>query len=169
MQNFSNPLDKIKIASPCSADWNDMIGDNRKRYCAECKLNVYNLSQMTREEAEIFLIKSEGRVCLRVFRRDDGTVLTQDCRVGLQMFKKKISRKASAVFALIAGFLGGIFSFESLKPFRPLNNSEKVSQTFSETESGKNSDETNEVISFGGMLNNLPEIKAEIFKSRSGF
>ena len=169
MQNFSNPLDKIKIASPCGADWNDMIGDERKRYCAECKLNVYNLSQMTREEAEIFLIKSEGRVCLRVFRRDDGTVLTQDCRVGLQMFKKKISRKASAVFALIAGFLGGIFSFESLKPLRLLNNSEKVSQTFSETESRKNSDETNEVISFGGMLNNLPEIKAEIFKSRSGF
>lgn len=44
MKNFNNPLDNIHIASPCSADWSEMYGDNRKRFCGDCKLNVYNLS-----------------------------------------------------------------------------------------------------------------------------
>src|SRR5215203_1323661 len=64
MHKFTNPLDKIKIASPCGADWNEMRGDNRRRYCTMCKLNVYNLSGMTQTEAESFLINSEGRVGL---------------------------------------------------------------------------------------------------------
>ena len=82
MNKYTNPLNSVRIASPCSADWNKMYGSERKRYCSECKLNVYNLSDMSQREAENFLINSEGRVCLRVFRRKDGTVLTKDCPVG---------------------------------------------------------------------------------------
>ena len=37
-------LDQIKIASPCSADWERMEGTDRVRFCAECKKNVFNLS-----------------------------------------------------------------------------------------------------------------------------
>jgi hypothetical protein len=107
MQKFTNPLDKIKIASPCGANWKEMRGDNRRRYCTMCKLNVYNLSNMTREEAESFLINSEGRVCVRIYRRSDGSVITKDCPVGWQKLKRKVSRTATAVFSLIAGFLGG--------------------------------------------------------------
>ena len=44
MAKFDNPLDNVRVASPCSVDWNEMIGDNRKRFCGDCKLNVYNLS-----------------------------------------------------------------------------------------------------------------------------
>ena len=76
MQKFTNPLDNVRIASPCGANWNEMRGDERKRHCAMCRLNVYNLSDMTQAEAENFLINAEGRVCLRVFRRTDGTVIT---------------------------------------------------------------------------------------------
>ena len=69
MRNFTNPLDNIHIASPCPANWDEMFGDGRKRHCGECKLNVYNLSDMTRREAEDLLINSEGRLCVRFFRR----------------------------------------------------------------------------------------------------
>ena len=48
MSAFTNPLDSIKVASPCSADWEGMVGNNRQRFCGQCKLNVYNLSGMTR-------------------------------------------------------------------------------------------------------------------------
>ena len=169
MQKFTNPLDNIKIASPCSANWNEMFGDDRKRHCAECKLNVYNLSNMTQREAENFLINSEGRVCLRVVRRQDGTVLTQDCPVGWQAVKKRVSRLSTAAFALVLGFFGGIFSFESLKPFRSPVSYEKVPEPFPKTENKKSFNEPDEVIILDGMLNNLPEIKVEIFKSRSKF
>jgi hypothetical protein len=108
MSKFTNPLDNIKIASPCSQDWDQMIGVGRKRYCAECKLNVYNLSQMTRQEAEGFLMNSEGRLCVRFYRRQDGTILTQDCPVGWQAVKKSISKTVAAFVSLIFGLLSGI-------------------------------------------------------------
>ena len=108
MTNFTNPLDNIKIASPCAADWNAMIGSERSRHCGECKLNVYNLSDMTRQEAENFLIQAEGRVCVRYFKRADGTVLTADCPVGWKAIKQRISKKAAAFASLIFATLSGI-------------------------------------------------------------
>lgn len=45
-------LRDIRIASPCSADWDRMCGDDRVRFCPECQLNVYNFSAMTPAEVE---------------------------------------------------------------------------------------------------------------------
>ena len=110
----TNPLDHIKIASPCSADWDEMRGDNRQRYCTECKLNVYNLSEMTQREAENLLFETEGKMCVRLYKRKDGTVITQDCPVGLAKLKQKVSRVATAVFGLIVGFFGGVWVFNQV-------------------------------------------------------
>ena len=96
MRRFDNPLDNIRIASPCSANWDEMFGDDRKRFCGECKLNVYNLSNMNRQDAENLIINSEGRLCVRFFRRADGTILTQNCPVGWQAVKKEASKVATA-------------------------------------------------------------------------
>ena len=162
MKKYTNPLNKIQIAAPCSADWNEMVGDDRKRHCSECKLNVYNLSEMTQREAENFLIKAEGRVCLRIYRRSDGTVLTQNCPVGWQAIKKRVSRTATAAFALIAGVFSGILALESLKSLRALTNYKKVPEIFYETKSA-------DKISFGGITSNLPEIKSAILRNRNRF
>lgn len=108
MRNFTNPLDNIHVASPCSANWNEMYGNDRKRFCGDCKLNVYNLSDMTRQEAENLLMNSEGRLCVRFFRRADGTVLTKNCPVGWQAVKRRASRVATAAFSIITAFLSGI-------------------------------------------------------------
>ncbi|MCA1596938.1 MAG: hypothetical protein LC772_11015, partial [Chloroflexi bacterium] len=47
----ANGLGQVKIASPCSASWEEMKGDERVRFCDHCQLNVYNLSGMGRQEA----------------------------------------------------------------------------------------------------------------------
>ena len=111
---FTNSLDDIRVASPCRSDWNQMYGDDRRRFCAECKLNVYNLSGMTRDEAERLVMNSEGRLCVRFFRRKDGTILTQDCPVGWKAVKKRASRIAVAVSSIVAGFLTGAFSLRAI-------------------------------------------------------
>lgn len=162
MKKYANPLDGIRIASPCAANWSEMFGDERKRYCAECKLNVYNLSEMTRTEAENFLINSEGRVCLQIFRRADGTVLTRDCPVGWRALKKKVSQTATAAFALTMGIFGGILSLKSLESLRSLTNYDKVPDVFFETRSSSNESG----ITFGGITSNLPEVKSAILRSR---
>lgn len=108
MKKFTNPLDNIHIASPCKADWNEMLGNERRRFCAECKLNVYNLSGMTRTEAENLLINSEGRVCVRFYRRTDGSIITRDCPVGWQAFKQRVSKTAAAFVSVVFGIVSGL-------------------------------------------------------------
>jgi hypothetical protein len=110
-----DPLGSVRVASPCPANWDEMIGDGRKRYCGDCKLNVYNLSGMTRNDAEDLLRNSEGRLCVRYFRRADGTILTRDCPVGWAKVKQRASKVATAAFSIFAGFFGGIAAVSVLE------------------------------------------------------
>ena len=112
MIRFSNPLDDIRIASPCNADWDQMIGNDRARFCGQCNLNVYNLSSMTREEAELLIGSTEGRLCVRYFRRADGSVMTQDCPVGLRAIRRRMSYVARAVSSAVLSFLAGLGVYE---------------------------------------------------------
>lgn len=109
MSRFDSPLNNIKIASPCSANWDEMYGNERKRFCGQCKLNVYNLSGMTRGEAEDLIANSEGRLCVRFYRRMDGSVITQNCPVGWAKVKQRARVFTTAMFSVIVGLLSGLF------------------------------------------------------------
>jgi Carboxypeptidase regulatory-like domain len=95
-------LDRVSIASPCSADWEDMPGTDQVRHCSECNKNVYNLSAMTRREAEALLRETEGRLCARLYRRADGTILTENCPAGLRAIGRRVSRFAGAALSAVA-------------------------------------------------------------------
>ncbi|HQU94355.1 MAG TPA: hypothetical protein PLK77_18810 [Pyrinomonadaceae bacterium] len=113
-KRYDSPLANLKVASPCSADWERMAGDDRKRFCGDCKLHVYNLSGMTKYDAENLLRLSEGRLCVRYFQRADGTVLTQECPVGWAKVRRRLSLAATAAFGMllsIAGIFGVTSSF----------------------------------------------------------
>jgi hypothetical protein len=73
-------LDLIEVPIPCTVPWESMRGYSRVRYCDQCKQNVYQLSEMSREEAENLIKQKEGKLCVRFFRRPDGTVVTSDCK-----------------------------------------------------------------------------------------
>jgi len=98
---MSSRLDRIKIAAPCPITWEQMVGDERVRFCHHCQLNVYNLSSLNKAEAEALLASTEGRLCARLYRRSDGTVITKDCPVGLRALRRRVGRSAAAVFALV--------------------------------------------------------------------
>ncbi len=94
-------LEDLQIASPCGVSWDDMRGDARVRHCDHCTLNVYNISEMSREEAMSLIRAHEGdRVCVRMLRREDGTVITADCPVGLARVRQRLRRMAAGVAAL---------------------------------------------------------------------
>jgi hypothetical protein len=92
---FNSPLNNVRVVAPCPADWDQMLGNDRSRFCGQCNLNVYNLSAMSRSEAEDFIARSEGRVCIRYYRRKDGTIITENCPVGLRRLKKRMSQIAA--------------------------------------------------------------------------
>ncbi len=93
-------LESIQIASPCTAKWDEMIGDERARFCTHCQKDVFNLSAMPRDEAESFMRERTADVCVRLYKRFDGTVLTSDCPVGV-----KRKRRRKAVAAAVGGSL----------------------------------------------------------------
>jgi hypothetical protein len=101
-------LDRVSVASPCPARWEDMAGDAVTRHCDSCELEVHNLSAMTRVEANAFLqSRAEGRVCARFYRRADGTILTRDCPVGLSAARARAFRAAGRAAAALVMLLGG--------------------------------------------------------------
>jgi hypothetical protein len=106
MTKQSFDINKLRVAAPCSVPWETMNGDERSRHCQLCDLKVYNISEMTAAEVGNLVEKTEGRICGRLYKRADGTVLTKDCPVGLRAFYKRTARLAgaalTAIFALFS-------------------------------------------------------------------
>jgi hypothetical protein len=109
MSKLTSPLDHLRIAAPCSADWDQMFSfeDKRVRFCSKCNLNVYNLSGMSRREAEALVTKTEGRLCVRFYRRADGSILTRNCPVGLKAIKRRVAWVAQVVLGMALSFVSG--------------------------------------------------------------
>ena len=40
-------LANFQVASPCDASWEEMAGDDEKRFCGKCEKHVYNLPLLT--------------------------------------------------------------------------------------------------------------------------
>ncbi len=100
-----NLLENLQIAAPCSADWNEMAGDERLRHCQQCHKNVYNLSAMSPDEAAQLIEEKEGRLCVRLYQRADGTVLHNDCPVGLRARLWRTFRRGIAAVAVALGLV----------------------------------------------------------------
>lgn len=98
------PLDNVRVATPCAARWEEMSGDDRRRFCAPCGKEVFNISAMTLTEAEDFLASRFGRsACIQLFFRADGTAITRDCTVGRPRAPKLRLAVSLAAAAAAAG------------------------------------------------------------------
>jgi hypothetical protein len=91
------PLANVRIASPCQASWADMVGDDRTRFCSECRKHVHDLTKMSTAEVESFLHARSDGTCVRLYQRTDGRVITDDCPVGVRR------RRARALVATMFG------------------------------------------------------------------
>jgi len=107
MSSFNHNNIKYEIASPCDQDWSDMTGDDKCRHCDLCDKKVFNLSSMTESEVSSLIQGSED-ICVRLYKREDGTVLTEDCPVGLAAVRKYLKQKQFVAAALC--FVAIIFS-----------------------------------------------------------
>jgi hypothetical protein len=114
-----------------------MVGDDRVRFCRECNLNVYNISEMTRQQVEALIATTEGRLCARLFRRADGMLLTRDCPVGLRAVRRRIARIAGAAFTAMMGLCMNVFGQSPAKECTQDSGSlpVKIKQTGTETRS----------------------------------
>jgi hypothetical protein len=109
-------LANVRVASPCVARWADMTGDDRARFCAQCQKSVYNLSEMTAEDAADLIRKKEGKLCVRFYQRADGTVLTADCPVGAGALMRRVKRLIAIGVGMLVPALAAPLWFHSPGP-----------------------------------------------------
>lgn len=90
--------------------WEALQGDgNRVRYCGRCKLDVYNLAEMKTEEVAALVQQRRGRLCGRLYVREDRTATLLDCPEGLL---KRTRRRAIQVAVLLLLGIASAFSWK---------------------------------------------------------
>ena len=119
-----DPVDHIEIPTPCSVPWDSMYGDQRIRHCGSCRKNVYNVAELTRAQA-MALITSRERVCLRIYRRPDGTVVTNDCWSRLRAARRQgmwafVVMLVIVAWAQVAAMFVGLAGLRRLIPHRAM-------------------------------------------------
>jgi hypothetical protein len=63
---------------------------------------------MTRSEAESLIARTDGRLCVRFYRRRDGSIITRDCPVGLRAIRRRVSYVAKAIGSMVLGLFAGL-------------------------------------------------------------
>jgi hypothetical protein len=102
-------LDRIEISSPCSADWDEMLGNEKVRFCPHCSKHVNNLSEMTRKQALELAARSRGRLCVRFSRRAGEPVETEGASHNqLYQIRRRASRLAAGAFTTLFGLASAV-------------------------------------------------------------
>jgi len=113
MKRKSTTLDAISIPNPCPSEWDSMTGNRRMRFCQECNKHVYNLSAMTRDEAEALVARFEGRLCARIARDAEGVILDDDLQAAPQLISRRASPVAAALVTALIGLSGNVLAITS--------------------------------------------------------
>lgn len=59
----------MRVRQPCAADWDTMVGDDLRRFCAACGRHVTNVDAI--DDAAFAALLADGRACVR--GRTDGS------------------------------------------------------------------------------------------------
>lgn len=127
---------EIRIATPCTLDWQKMTPADKGRFCADCKKVVRDVSSMNEREARTLLRAptTEG-LCVRFLADRDGKVLfAGDPRIvpaSLLSKTKRAAMLAAAVALPLAVNLTGCSA-----PLSPLGTSSDDTTTSNDPDSG---------------------------------
>lgn len=89
----------IEVKTPCTADWDSMIGNDHVRFCEHCNLTVNDLSNLTPKRVRRLITKSKGRLCVRYQRRPDSSPILKTQPAKLHTIGRRASRIAAGAFS----------------------------------------------------------------------
>lgn len=95
-------LRKLRVAEPCSENWNEMFGNDRVRFCSHCAKSVNDISAMSPKEALRLVKRSRGNICVRYVEHP----LTKEPVIGGRLYQ--IARRAPALAAGVVGATLGL-------------------------------------------------------------
>jgi hypothetical protein len=111
-------LETLRVVSPCLEGWDRMTGDDRTRHCQRCEKNVFDVSQLSRDEAERLLKRTNGDLCVRLKRRPDGSIVTRVSDPVAPVVPIRLRRAgpvAGAALGLVLGVSGAAYAQEPIE------------------------------------------------------
>ncbi|MGI9036524.1 MAG: ankyrin repeat domain-containing protein [Pyrinomonadaceae bacterium] len=124
-----NLLDLIKVPEPCDKSWVEMVGNEQTRLCVSCERNVYNLAEMSADEIEKLILRSKGRVCVRLTYNEKEKIQIKNNRL-TKIAASVISAALSlAVMANAQSEVENSFPQPSKKQSQSLKNTSQISFT----------------------------------------
>jgi len=97
---------QFEITSPCTENWDAMIGNDRVRFCSHCQLSVHDLSQLNKKQIRRLILKSKGRLCVRYSSLNPRPTVTP-VRV-LHKIGRRTSMIAASAFSATLGLSGAM-------------------------------------------------------------
>lgn len=101
MSAARHPLEAIEIERPCPVADTEVPAGERSRFCPHCKKYVYNLSAMSRSEAERLACQQAGEMCAQIDKTLAGEIVTLD-------YQAPPDRQSSLSGLLVPLTVGGI-------------------------------------------------------------
>lgn len=83
----SRVLDQVSIQQQCPMSWDNMVGDDRVRFCGECQRQVWNFFEMTDLEIAEVMRANPERLCAQITKTREGTLVTKDHRPTQTQFR----------------------------------------------------------------------------------
>lgn len=97
-------LEQLSIPNPCANNWEQMVGNDQIRFCTQCNGQVFDLSKMTRKQAEALVTEKQGNLCAKITRHSDGTIQTIDNITNKVSYIQPIAKAASATIFTLMSF-----------------------------------------------------------------
>jgi hypothetical protein len=94
----SRPL----VPNPCHEDWDKLTPEERGHFCTVCQTKVWDLSSLTKEEAEEFLRETEGDLCVSYEEKGGEVVHREAPVVPLGRLVRRLPAAAGFSLALAA-------------------------------------------------------------------
>lgn len=102
-----------KIEKPCPANWDEMKGDEKRRFCEHCQLHVHNLSAMTPQEQRRVLTEKSDHTCISYVTRPDSIPVSPQDWLNRNGFVYRLGRSLMVPAVALLSLLG--VSCESVK------------------------------------------------------
>ena len=113
-ENARRQIDAISIATPCPMKWSKMNRSDIEatRFCDRCHKHVHDVSRMQDSDVVSLLDRSrtDADVCVRLFRRPDGTIVTASCPPPPPAPPKRRRQFTLAMMMGLVTAAGGLFA-----------------------------------------------------------
>lgn len=106
MKTRSENLNRLVIGSECEAPWDEMQGDERRRFCSRCQRDVLDFEQLTARQIRGHIEASRGRLCARLTRQAGRLSVLEPVKPRA-LPRSWVLRRASPIAAtLVSAWLG---------------------------------------------------------------